>query len=30
LVNHPPVAGKASGRNGGQQRVDQGRLALED
>jgi hypothetical protein len=29
LVNHPPVAGKASRRDGGQQRIDQGRLTLE-
>ena len=30
LVDHPPVAGKAGVRDGGQQRIDQGRLALQE
>jgi hypothetical protein len=29
LINHPPVAGKAGARDVRQQRIDQGRLALE-
>jgi hypothetical protein len=30
LIDHPPVAGKAGVRDVRQQRIDQGRLALED
>ena len=30
LVDHPPVAGEAGACDVGQQRVDQGRLALEE